>query len=47
MPVRWINNKNDWYNAFEKKAFAEKEQKIEQKRSFMQKAKSFIGLQEE
>ena len=36
-----------WYNAFEKKAFAEKEQEIEQKRSFMQKAKSFIGLQEE
>ena len=36
-----------WYNAFEQKAFAEKEQKIEQKKSFMQKAKSFIGLQEE
>lgn len=37
----------EWYNAFEQKAFAEKEQKIEQKKSFMQKAKSFIGLQEE
>ena len=36
-----------WYNAFEQKAFAEKEQEIEQKKSFMQKAKSFIGLQEE
>jgi len=36
-----------WYNAFEQKAFAEKEQQIKQKQSFMQKAKSFIGLQEE